>query len=129
MFFVALLVDQNIPEAKRINNELNDKVLKAWLLAADGRNEEILKEISNIQKHNDLGYAYAALGNEQSLYLLDSLNNSAINKYEMPFTYLDLKNNLIFDKIREEPQFQEWLKEAKVVHEERMQKYGHLFDD
>ena len=76
-----------------------------------------------------LGYVYAALDNKQALYLLDSLNKSAVNEYVFPLTYLDLKNNLIFDKLKEEPQFQKWLVEAKIIHEERVRNYGHLFDD
>jgi len=138
MFYVSLLVDQDIPEANRIYNHqlsitpnlnLSPEVLKAWLLASDGRNEEILKETSNINQRMLAGYVYAALDNKQALYLLDSLNNSAINKYIRPLSYLDLKNNLIFDKLKEEPQFQEWLEEAKIVHDERVRKYGHLFDE
>jgi len=138
MFYVSLLVDQDIPEANRIYNHhlsitpnlnLSNEVLKAWLLASDGRNEEILKETSNINQRMLAGYVYAALDNKQALYLLDSLNNSAINKYILPLTYLDLKNNLIFNKLKDEPQFQEWLEEAKIVHEERVRKYSHLFDE
>jgi hypothetical protein len=137
MFYVSLLVDQDINEANRIYNLLDsvanfnpsNKVLKAWLLASEGRNDEILEETSNINERLVAGYIYAALDNKQALYLLDSLNNSAINKYILPLTYLDLKNNLIFNKLKDEPQFQEWLKEAKIVHEERVRKYSHLFDE
>jgi len=136
MFYVSLLVDQDINEANRIYNHLNvehpegsNKVLKAWLLASEGRNDDILEEASNINERLGAGYIYAALDNKQALYLLDSLNNSAINKYILPLTYLDLKNNLIFNKLKDEPQFQQWIKEAKVIHEERVRKYGHLFDD
>ena len=70
-----------------------------------------------------IGYAYAALDSKQALYVLDSFNNSAVNKFVVPLTYLDLKNNLIFNKLKDEPQFQEWLKEAKIVHEERVRKH------
>ncbi len=97
--------------------------------ASEGRNDEILEETSNINERLSAGYIYAALDNKQALYLLDSLNNSAINKYILPLTYLDLKNNLIFNKLKDEPQFQEWLEEAKIVHEERVRKYSHLFDE
>ena len=42
---------------------------------------------------------------------------------------MDLKNSKPYDIIRDEPRFKEILANAKKVHEERVAKYGYLFDD
>ena len=45
------------------------------------------------------------------------------------WAYLDLKNMRNIEFIRDEPAFKEILAKAKIVHEERVAKYGHLFDE
>jgi hypothetical protein len=44
-------------------------------------------------------------------------------------SYPRLKNNRVFDFIRDEPVFNKILAKAKIVHEERVRKYGHLFEE
>ena len=66
---------------------------------------------------------------EEALAKIDSIISSTDFKYIGFYGYLSLKGHPIFANIREEPQFQQWLKEAKIVHEERVRKYYHLFDD
>jgi TolB-like protein/AraC-like DNA-binding protein len=137
-FSISVLVDKDPAEAKRISEFLNQKdslrgiyerntpFRKALILAVEGRREEALKESTDWP-------VYAILGmKKEAMEKLDQ----AIKDYpgewgdrDYFYGYLSLKNKVVFDNIREEPQFQEWLKEAKIEYDKRIEKYGHLFDD
>jgi len=129
MFRMALLYNKDTSEAKRIYKTLQQIALnsgtiqyeKALLLAVDGKKEEAL----SINKSMDI-YSIFNMKKE-ALNLLDSL--SAELTYTGNWTYLSLKNIKSFDFIREEPEYDEVLNRAKKVYEERLIKYGHLFDD
>ena len=88
----------------------------AWLLAAEGKKEEAL----NINPNGGL-----------LLYSLLNMKEEALNIITAGWkpSYPELKNNRIYDFIREEPIFIEILAKAKIVQEVRVRKYGHLFDD
>ena len=64
---------------------------------------------------------------KEALSLTDSM--STITDYTGYWTYLNLKNDKFVDFIRDEPEFKEIVAKAKIAHEERVRKYGHLFDD
>ena len=130
-----LLVDRDLTKAKKVSDLLNQKdslrgmdntsrlFREAINLAAEGKREEALKK-----------------SNYWSVYAILGMREEAISKLDLElrefdpliknyfYGYLPLKNMAIFDNIREEPQFQEWLKEAKIEYDQRIKKYGHLFD-
>jgi len=127
LFIITLFVDRDTVEAKRISKKLYqlrpDSFRRALILAVEGSKEEALEENSGLMVYLILDMR------SQALSLMDQRINNLDNISRGLFEYLSFKGNPSFDNIREEPQFQKWLKEAKVVHEERVKKYYHLFDD
>ena len=97
---------------------------ESQLLAAEGKKDLALKKAPN-----DLTVKLLLDTHEEALAQMDSIISTQSNPFTGFYGYLSLKNAPFFSKIREEPQFQQWLKEAKIVHEERVRKYYHLFDD
>jgi hypothetical protein len=93
------------------------------IYAIKGKKAEALKGNTSPRVHIILGM------NHEALAQLDTLISAWDISYSSIFKFLSLKSNPYFDGIREEPQFQQWLEEAKIVHEERVAKYGHLFDE
>jgi TolB-like protein len=96
---------------------------RSLIFAIQGKKEEALKGNTSLRVHIILGM------NREALQQMDSLINGLTIPFTGNYSYLSLKGNPDFDGIREEPQFKQWLEEAKVVYEERVAKYGHLFDD
>jgi len=124
---ISTLGDQDLPEAKRIYQEyisdsLEPSFIKAIILAFEGRTEEALKT------PNYIIYSILNMKSEAIADMTHKMETKA-NPYVGDFSYLSLKDNPFFNNIRQEPQFQQWLEEAKVVHDERVRKYGNLFDD
>jgi len=126
---LALFYDKDLEEAKRIYNILeqvetidNIKYDKALLLAAEGKREEALILSKGF-------YLYSLLNmKEEAIDRADSI--SLVTNYTTSFyTYTCLINDKATEFIREEPKFKEVLARAKVVHEERIRKYGHYFDE
>ena len=104
------------------------------LLAIEGRKEEALKVKDSITNFFykwffDLRLYLILDMKSEALSLMYEVLNSLDNPYSGTLGYLSLLGDPYYEKIREEPQFQEWLKEAKEVHEERVRKYYHLFDE
>ena len=132
LFYITIIVDRNIPKAKRIAQKLNKieshnmyvSIREALILAAEGKKDEALD-----RRPNEV-IIYLSLDMvEEALAQMEKNIRRQANPYTHFYGYLSLKNHPIFNKIREEPRFQQWLREAKIVHEERVRKYYHLFDD
>jgi TolB-like protein/AraC-like DNA-binding protein/tetratricopeptide (TPR) repeat protein len=137
-FSISLLVDKDPVEAKRISEFLDqiDSVRglcymrchfrKALILAVEGRKEEALRESKDWP-------VYAILGMKQeAIAKLDSAIKNHPYQWDNKdyyYGYLSLKHKVVFDNIREEPRFQELLKEAKIEYDIHMEKYGHLLDN
>ena len=130
LFYMKVFVDQDIIEAKRISEKLNlsydnRKIqAKALVLAMEGKDEEALEVDSHWIVKIKLGMKAEALASIE-----EYLNRSDWLAKDYFYGYLSLKGQVFFVSIREEPQFQKWLKDAKIVYDERMRKYGHLFID
>ena len=142
---IAIAFDQDTTEAKRILNKLIEsitfrplnKLLIAKLLAIEGKKEEALEVEASVSDFNfkwkwifDLRLHLMLDMKSEALTVMDEVLNSLDNPYSSDFLgYLSLLGDPYYDKIRDEPQFQEWLEEARIVHEERVRKYYHLFDE
>jgi len=132
LLYFTLYVDRNIPKAKKLVDKLNRidtisfyiRQREAQLLAAEGKKDLALKKAPN-----DLSVKLLLDTQEKALAQMDSIFNLPNFSYTGYWGYLSLKGHPSFAKIREEPQFQEWLQEAQAVHEERVRKYYNLFDD
>jgi tetratricopeptide (TPR) repeat protein len=130
LFYMKVFVDGDTIEAKRISQKLDPSFdsrsseSKALVLAMEGRKEEALNENSGWLVKIKLGMRSEALSSLDQI-----INGPDYPSKDYYFGYLSLKGHIFFESIREEPEFQQWLKEAKLVHEERIRKYGHLFDD
>ena len=132
LLYITLLYDKDLDEAKRLYHTLeqlqpsNNKYEEALLLATEGNREAALStsKISNSKRLR----LYSILDmKEEALVIIDSLSKEV--GYAAFDTYLNLQNNKIFEFIRDEPKFKEMLSKAKKVHEERVAKYGHYFDE
>ena len=137
-FAISVLVDRDPVEARRISEFLDQKdslrgykgrntpFWESRILALEGRKEEALKESSDWP-------VYAILGMKQeAIAILDSAIKAYPYEWDNKdywYGYLSLKYKVVFDNIRKEPQFQEWLEEAKIEYDKRIEKYGHLFDE
>jgi TolB-like protein len=130
LFYMKVFVDQDIIEAKKISEKLDPSYdsrsieSKALLLAMEGKKEEALKIDSGWRVKIKLGMKSEALSSLDQI-----INGPDYPSKDYYYGYLSLKGHIFFESIRDEPQFQKWLKEAKLKYDERMRKYGHLFDD
>ena len=129
LFKRVLFYDKDISEAKRIYQNLEElnpnrnTYQLALLLAVEGKREEALRTFPypNMTLYSILNM------NEEAISLVSSM--SIAKEYCVQWSYTSLKNNQVFDFIRDEPKFEEILAKAKKIHEERVAKYGHLFDE
>lgn len=128
LFYIAVFYENDIEEAKSLFEKIqmidpDDKQTRfnSWLLAKEGK--------ESFSKLSGGGLELYSLLNmkEEALSLLDSINTTT--NYFDSFSYLALKNLKVYDFIRDEPEFHEIIAKAKKVHEERVAKYGHLFDE
>jgi tetratricopeptide (TPR) repeat protein len=123
---IVLFHDHDNTEAKKILNKIlkidtENKFARALLFAIEGEKEDALSLDKNL-------YVYSLLDmKKEALREVDS--TSMVTEFSGWCSYISLKNWKVLDFIREEPAFKEVLEEAKIVHEERIRKYGHLFDD
>jgi TolB-like protein len=128
--YMNVFVDGDTLEVKRISKKLESsfdprsKESKALVLAMEGRKEEALKEYSSWIVKIKLGMKAEALASLEQI-----INSPDFLSKDYYYGYLSLKGHVFFESIRDESQFQKWLKEAKIVYDERMRKYGHLFND
>lgn len=129
LFRITLLYDKDVSEAKKVYQTLKQlrpnasKRQLALLLAYEGKKEEALNTFSypNIALYSLLNMKKEAL---------DIVKSTSTNTdYSFGWTYNNLLNAGSFDFIRNSPEFQKILVEAKKVHEERVAKYGHLFEE
>jgi TolB-like protein/Tfp pilus assembly protein PilF len=125
LFESAVFHKKDINEAerllKRLHGELYYDHYRARVLAMNGEKEKAL-ELSNHWT------VYSLLNmKKEALKQLDSL--SSAEKYFEWNSYNALLNMNRTESLREEPKFKEILAKAKVVYDERMAKYGHLFDE
>jgi TolB-like protein/AraC-like DNA-binding protein len=130
LFYMKVFVDQDTIEANRIYEKLApsyDQVSiesKALLLAMEGKKEEALKVDSVWRVKLRLNMKTEALAS-----IAQIINRPYFPGKDHYYGYLSLKGHIFYESIRDEPQFQQWLKETKLVYDERMRKYGHLFNE
>jgi len=130
LFYMKVFVDRDIIEARRISEKLDPSYdsrsieSKALMLAMEGKKEEALNVDSDWIVKINLSMKTEALASIEQI-----INRPDFPSKDYYYGYLSLKGHVFFERIRDEPQFQQWLKEAKLVYDERMRKYGHLFDD
>jgi len=135
---ITLVVDQDLVEAEKISNKLfqidEDSIMYRFnvlKLAYEGKEEESLEEMVRYGiNYRTKGILKARLGmTSEALSDLEQAIKGSANPYSGDLSYLTLKDHPFYENIRQESEFQQWLKEAKVVHDERVQKYSHLFND
>jgi TolB-like protein/class 3 adenylate cyclase len=125
--FILATYNKDRAEAERINEKLQQispngvELLRAWLLAYDGKKKEALSLNKGILTYSLLDMK------EEALSLVDSLSRQS--KYTGLWTYNNLKNVKVFEFIWDKPAYKEVLARSKKVHAERLAKYGHLFEE
>ena len=135
---ISIMVDNNLIEAHRlyeiaqnISSNIGLKNEKSLILAAEGKREQALRTTKSLDVYSKSLDVYSVLDmKKEALNLIDS-SSSATNfsgGYNS-FSYNFLTNAKQTEFIRDEPRFQEILAKAKIVHEEHVAKYGHLFDE
>lgn len=88
------------------------KLVGSWLLAKEGKKDEALKMSENI-----------------GVYSILNMKKEAIQKLDVePQPYQWIKNDKLLDFIRDEPEFQAILLRERKIYEERLAKYGHMFE-
>ena len=127
MFYIAIFYDKDKKEAetrlKKLQSLLPDSTFdmqRSLLMVLDGEKEEALSLSKSLSTYSLLDMKKEGSAKFDSLYSLNNNNES--------YTYMALLNDKKFDFIRDMPAFREILAKAKKVHEERVAKYGHLFD-
>jgi adenylate cyclase len=99
-------------------NYPGNKFYKALLLAAKGEKKKALA----FQKN---GVIYSFLGmKDKALNYIDK--EIAKGKEHFQYSYLPLAHSSFYDNLRDEPRFQDILKEQEKNYEERLRKYGKL---
>jgi adenylate cyclase len=128
LLIIAIVYDNDKDEANRIINELQVinpnspySQYRAWMSAIEGKKEEALSL--------NTGFITYCLLNmkKEALQRLNSLSVKSIYVRSMSYNYL--QNIKFTEFIRDEPQFKEIITKAKKVHDARVAKYGHLFDE
>ena len=131
MIKTSIVEDNNLIEAhriygiaKNISTEIDLKRQKSLILAAEGKREQALRTYKSLEVYSVLDMKTEALN------LIDS-SSSATNftGFYNSFSYNFLTNAKVTEFIRDEPEFKVILAKAKKVHDERVAKYGHLFDE
>ena len=128
LFEIAVFHKKDKNEAERILKEIQRiqpdddfKYYRACMLAMEGKKEEAL----NLNKDEAI---YCLLNmKKEALEKLDSI--SSASEYSLFYPYNGLRKMKRTESLREDPKFKEILAKAKVVYDERMAKYGHLFDE
>ena len=116
-------------EAKRIYKKIQEirpggfDHFKTWLLVLEGKKDEIELGEPDIPINMMLG------NYDEALDQLEKIIDNNKKPYEGRLSYESLNGYTFFEPIRQEPRFQQWLQEAKIIHDERVAKYGHLFDE
>jgi serine/threonine protein kinase/Tfp pilus assembly protein PilF len=126
-------------EAERIIEEVEQinpdhpiiRYPKSLLHAVKGESEVALELIEGEHSYAFnylISNVYAALGmnKEAHQYIQDGIKNGFEEIKTYLYTYLYLANNPFYESLREDPEFQEILRKAKIVYEERKLKYQDL---
>lgn len=131
LIVMSIIQDNNLIEAHRIygiaqnlGTKSDLKFQESLILAAEGKREHALRTNKSLEVYSILGMK------KEALNLIDS-SNSATNftGTYYSYNYNFLTNAKVTEFIRDEPKFQEILARAKKVHEERVAKYSHYFDE
>ncbi len=111
--------EEAITKAEEINPDRTSiQVFKARLLAAKGEKEKALAI------HKD-EYIYSLLGmKDEAIEIIKSNMDKKLTGD--PYSYLALINDPLYDRLRDDPRFQEIVKKQKKVYEKRLKKYGDL---
>jgi len=132
LFIVAIAADRDVDEATRMSNRLFQispdstahRRRQALIYAIQGKKEEALNE------WDGLPVLFALEMIDRILSTSELVSKNQPIPYLGRFGYLHNVNNPWWtDKMRQHPVFPQYLKEAKIVHEERVKKYYHIFDD
>ena len=105
---------------KTNSENYHTKAVGSWLLAKEGKKEDALKMFRSIPTYSILNMK------KEAIQVIDS--NTGIDTNSFYFSYLNMKNDKAFDFVRSEPEFQVILLHAKKIYEERLAKYGHMFE-
>ena len=130
-YSISFHVDRNYTLSKATSDTIY--MLDSNAVSHQYRNNQLLA-VQGILNENDLaelGFGFQLLlGRKlEALNTLEKILSQRNKTYEGTLSYEALNGLTLLEPIRQEPRFQQWLKEAKKVHEERVAKYGHLFDD
>jgi TolB-like protein/Tfp pilus assembly protein PilF len=132
-----LILKKNIEEAEKIL-EIAEKIdeedywrirhARALLLAIKGKKEEALKLIED-RPYLYLAtsiYSHLGMNDEAVTYIREGIEKGSreLNIYLYPYPFL--MSNPFYDNIRDDPSFQEIVKEEKEKYEKKRKKYGKL---
>ena len=132
LFNVAIVADRDADEATRMSDRLFQirpdsnahRQRKALIYAIQGKKEEALNEWDSWEVWSALEMM------DRLMPMWDHVRKNQTIPWVGYFGYLHNVNNpWVTDKMRQHPLYVQYLKEMKIVHEERVKKYYHLFDD
>lgn len=125
MLILALFYDNDIDEARSIYQKMQELFPEqnalgyAYILAKEGKKNEALEANPNPNNNHTLLLLYSLL----------EMKTEALMLIDEKYSYSILLNSRVIDFIREEPVFKEHMEIARIIQEERMEKYGHYFDE
>jgi tetratricopeptide (TPR) repeat protein len=95
------------------------KALRTLSNALQGKKEIVLKSPRNYKTDE----AYAVLGMKEEAI---AIMQNSIKTSQLFFDYIYLLHSPYYDNLRDDSRFQQIMKRAKEIYEERMRKYGDL---
>jgi serine/threonine protein kinase len=117
-----------LSKAEKISPDYPDlEPFQAWLLAGKGEREKAMTIINRLSHDSyDLPNIYVLLGlkDEAIRCINDGIENGFQEFFTYIYTYLFLINNPSFDSLRENPNFQEIVRNEKDKYEMRLKKFG-----
>jgi len=128
LLYMAIFYDRDTTEANSLLEFLkeaypnrNFSYYNTLLRAVEGNKDAALSLKPSLIKYSLLDMKKEALDLADSYY--------ADTNFTSSWTYLHLLNDPTVNFIREDARFKKILAAAKKVHDERVAKYGHLFDE
>jgi len=107
---------------KRIDNTSpNLRFIKAKLLAASNDQEEALRLMGDDQNLQIIGLL--GLKNKGSIFFHKAIEQDRINRTSYFWLY---KTSHCYDKLRDDPGFQDFLSKHNKIYEENLANYGNL---
>ena len=134
---ISIFYDRDVNKAKRQIEEMRDHLpesvsaqLDLFISAIEGDEAPYLgiDTLGFIARINLYDFNCSREELKSLLQELDEMIDSG-QSLGYRSSYLWLKNGYYFKCIKNEPEFLEVLAKTKKVHDERMAKYGHLFDE